>query len=86
MRHHHGMAKYDPLRDHLRHLGVDSVTMTFDQVAALVPGGLPDSAYNHQAWCANESTGSHTHARAWLEAGFRTRALSLTARRVTFAR
>jgi hypothetical protein len=80
------MAKYDPLRDHLRQLGTDSVTMTFDQVAAMVTGGLPASAYNHQAWWANESSGSHTHARAWLDAGFRTRALSLTARKVTFAR
>lgn len=80
------MAKYDPLREHLSHLSVDSVTMTFSEVAALVPGGLPDSAYNHQAWWANETTGSHTHARAWLDAGFRTRALSLRARRVTFAK
>jgi hypothetical protein len=61
------MAKYDPLRDHLRQLGTDSVTMTFDQVAAMVTGGLPASAYNHQAWWANESSGSHTHARAWLD-------------------
>ena len=80
------MAKYDPLREHLRRQGPDSVTMTFDEVAALVPGGLPASAYAHQAWWANEASGSHTHARAWLDAGFRTRALSLTARRVTFAR
>lgn len=86
MRHDLGMAKYDALREHLRHLGVDSVTMTFEEVAAFVPGCLPDSAYNHPAWWANESTVSHTHARAWLDVGFRTRALSLTARRITFAR
>jgi hypothetical protein len=80
------VAKYDPLREHLLRQRADSFTMTFEEVAAVVPGGLPASAYRYPAWWANEASGSHTHARAWLDAGFRTRALSLTARRVTFAR
>ena len=60
--------------------------MNFDDVAAVIPGGLPDSAFSHLAWWANETSGTHTHARAWLDAGFRTDGLSLTARRVTFLR
>ena len=60
--------------------------MSFEQVAEVVPGGLPASAYQHQAWWANEESGSHTHARSWLDAGFRTTSLSLTDRRVIFAR
>jgi hypothetical protein len=80
------VGKYDPLREHLRHQRADSVPMTFEEVAELVPGGLPASAYNHQAWWANEESGTHTHARAWLDAGYQTQALSLTARRVTFVR
>ena len=80
------MAKYDPLHQHLTRRAGGPVSMSFEQISALVPGGLPPSAYNHQAWWANQTDGGHTHARAWLDAGYRTEGLSLTARRVTFAR
>jgi hypothetical protein len=49
VRHHDGVAKYDPLREHLRRQGLDAVTMTVDDVAAPVPGELPASAYAHKA-------------------------------------
>jgi hypothetical protein len=80
------VSKYEALREHLDRQHGDQITMSFDQVAAIVPGGLPASAYNHQAWWANEAYGSHVEARAWLDAGFRTTSVSLTARRVTFVR
>jgi hypothetical protein len=80
------VGKYDGLREYLLRQHSDRVTMSFEQVAAVVPGALPSSAYNHQAWWANEVSGSHVEARAWLDAGFRATAVSLTARRVTFVR
>jgi 5-methylcytosine-specific restriction enzyme subunit McrC len=80
------VTKYDELREHLRRQHASSLMMTFEEIAAMVPGGLPQSAYNHQAWWANQEAPGHPHGRAWLDAGFRTTALSLTARRVTFVR
>jgi hypothetical protein len=60
--------------------------MSFDELDELIPGGLPPSAYNHQAWWSNEGVGSHVQARSWLDAGFRTEGVSLSSRRVTFVR
>lgn len=81
-----GMGKYDELRDFLRHQRLAQVTLTFAEVAGVVPGGLPPSAYVHRAWWANEESGTHSHARSWLHAGYRTTDVNLTAGRVTFTR
>ena len=48
------MAKYDPLRDELRRRSQPRLTMTFAEIGQLVPGGLPNSAYQYPAWWANE--------------------------------
>ena len=32
---------------------------------------LPASAYEHQAWWANEKEGNHVNARAWANAGWK---------------
>lgn len=78
------MGKYDGLRVHLRRRPGPLWSATFDEVAELVPGGLPPSAYDHTAWWAN--TSSHSEAVAWLSAGWRTDAVELLGRRVTFVR
>lgn len=63
------MAKYDALREHLnRRSGV--VHMTFDEVSAIVPGGLPRSARTYQAWWNNDDS-THPHCHSWGEAGYR---------------
>jgi hypothetical protein len=79
------MGKYDALRDHLRRQSRSRVEMTFEQVADLLPGGLPPSAYNHIEFWAN-TKGSHIQANSWQDAGFRTESTNMTARRVTFVR
>lgn len=79
------MAKYDALKRHLLGQPGDRVRMTFDEIADLV-GGLPDSAFRHQAWWANERGGSHVQARAWMNAGFAAEALNQERRLVTFRR
>lgn len=78
------MAKYDALREHLRALRTDLWQVSFDDVAALVPGGLPSSAFQHQAWWANSR--SHPESVAWLDAGWRTEHVNLTDRTVRFVR
>lgn len=58
---------YDALTVHLRNDGRRSITMTFDEVIAVVKG-LPDSAYNYDEWW---QPAGHSHARAWVNAGYR---------------
>jgi len=63
-------SKYDRLGDRLRAVTGDVVVLRFDDIDETV-GGLPASAYRHQAWWANERTGSHVQARSWMDAGWR---------------
>lgn len=62
------MAKYDALRDHLRRQGRE-VSYTFDDIAAMVPGGLPASAYRYEAWWSNGDR-THSQCQSWGDAGF----------------
>ena len=55
---------------------------TFDEVARLLAGGLPSSAYRHSAWWANDD--SHVQAAGWRAAGWRTEDVHLNSRVVTF--
>jgi len=57
------MAKYDRLAELLRCQHGSELRVTFEQLADVVPGGLPPSAYRHRAWRANEVDGPHVHAR-----------------------
>jgi hypothetical protein len=76
------MAKYDSLRDWLER-APRPAEMSFAQIDMLV-GGLPHSAYVHRAWWANERTGRHVQAQAWLEAGRTVADVDLHAGRVRF--
>jgi hypothetical protein len=59
--------------------------MTFHEIEDLLGFKLPASAYEHEAWWSNNATG-HSHAHAWLDLGFRTEAINLVEREVTFRR
>jgi hypothetical protein len=58
--------------------------MSFSEIERILGFKLPKSAYEHQAWWSNNGTG-HSHARAWLESGWRT-SVDLKRRQVSFAR
>ena len=62
------MAKYDALRDRLRR-HARAVEYTLDDIAALVPGGLPRSAYQYEAWWSNRDQ-THPQSRSWGDAGY----------------
>lgn len=49
-------SKYDPLKAELSRRGSAMVAMSITEIDRLV-GGLPPSAYQYQAWWANEATG-----------------------------
>lgn len=77
------MDKYASLRRYLEAERADVVTLTFSQVEEIL-GFLPESAWKYQAWWANDKT--HSEAQAWLAAGWKTEAVSMTGERVTFRR
>lgn len=80
------MSKYDPLSTYLKSLAASEVKLTFQQVEGVLGQPLPASARRYRPWWANETGGTHTHARAWLDAGWRTRAVDLQAETVVFHR
>lgn len=79
------MSKYEPLPQFLASVGDVACRMSFSEIERILGFKLPKSAYQHEAWWSNNATG-HSHARAWLQSGWRTEAVDLAARKVTFHR
>tara|TARA_R110000787_G_scaffold86057_9_gene183354 strand:+ start:54966 stop:55439 length:474 start_codon:yes stop_codon:yes gene_type:complete len=81
------MSKYHNLQLHLAALKTDSWRASFDEIEDILGFTLPASARNYQAWWANQTEPStHTHAKAWKNAGWQTKDLNLTASTVRFVR
>lgn len=80
------MGKYHPLQDYLGAAPAPLLRLTFAQIERILGASLPESARRHAAWWANERVGTHSHARAWLDAGYRTQRLDLNAGTVEFTR
>jgi hypothetical protein len=59
--------------------------MSFGEIEKVLGFKLPKSAYEYEAWWSNNPTG-HSHCRAWVEAGWRTEAVDLPGRKITFRR
>ena len=79
------MSKYEPLPQFLASERVSLKRLTFAEIERVLGFKLPKSAYKHEAWWSNNATG-HSHARAWLSAGWRTEDVDLAGRKVTFQR
>lgn len=77
--------KYEGLKSFLASQGQPRIQLSFAEVARRAGVKLPASAYEHPAWWANDSK-SHVQAKAWLEAGYKTENLDLSAQRVEFVR
>jgi hypothetical protein len=60
-------SRYDGLRTYLSGRSEPKVHVSFAEIERII-GPLPSSARRHRAWWANERSGSHVHARSWLEA------------------
>jgi hypothetical protein len=80
------MGKYEPLGDYLRRQGVDRVTLSFDDISDIIGDALPASARQHAEWWANDATGGHVQANAWLAEGWRAEPASLSDERIAFVR
>lgn len=79
------MSKYEPLPQFLSAKTGVLHRMTFEQIERVLGFKLPKSAYEHEAWWSNNATG-HSHAHAWMSAGWRTQDVDLASRKVTFLR
>jgi hypothetical protein len=66
-------GKYTPLENYLRGLPATQkeVALSFEQIERIINAKLPASAYEYQAWWANEKEGNHVNARAWANAGWK---------------
>ena len=78
-------GKYGPLFNHLHGSQKSSIRLTFRQIERMLGTSLPGSARRYSAWWANDGT-SHSHARSWISAGFKTREVDLGSETVTFLR
>jgi hypothetical protein len=79
------MGKYEPLEKFLKDRRSRRWRAGFREIETLLGFKLPHSALKYPAWWSNDETG-HSHAKAWLDAGWRTEEVDLTSRKLTFAR
>lgn len=77
-------SKYRPLFEHLRAAQADEVTLTFEDIEALLGVALPASAQS-RGWWSNRGRGS-LQAAAWLDAGYRVHDIDVDGQRVVFRR
>lgn len=81
-----GSSRYDPLRTYLTGRSEPVVHLSFAEIERIIDGPLPASARRHRPWWANERSGSHVHASAWMAAGRRTANVELNVGTVDFVR
>lgn len=79
-------SKYDPLRKYLEERPDNAVRMTFRHVEDVLGLRLPESARRYAFWWANDRTGNHVQAAAWMRAGRRVAHLDLVNLTVMFVR
>jgi hypothetical protein len=78
--------KYEPLKRYLEGMFQHGeVRLDFAAIERILLFSLPRSAYEHQAWWSNTRAG-HSHAAAWLDAGWKTAELDQGAQKVTFVK
>jgi hypothetical protein len=83
------MAKYAPLCRFLRDSGEQHLDIAMDNIAGMVGGGLPPSAYDRtrRMWWSNTSDARHVQAATgWLAAGYVVSGVDYAQRRVRFHR
>jgi hypothetical protein len=80
------MGKYEPLQRYLETLDCDSWEARLTDIEQILGFALPASAYKYYAWWANETSGSHSHAKSWQQAGWHTRDVNLHDNTLRFER
>jgi hypothetical protein len=83
--HKRGASKYRPLTAYLQAQRGDRVPMSFADIERVIGAKLPPSADSHRAWWSNNPT-NNVMTSAWLDAGFESERVDLSARQLTFRR
>lgn len=65
------MRKYRALKNHLERRNGRPEMLSFEDIEAIIGKSLPKSATVHRSFWANDNEGHHSHARAWMGAGYR---------------
>jgi YD repeat-containing protein len=65
------MRKYAPLKHHLERRNGRPEILSFEDIEDIIGAPLPKSAAAHRSFWANDARGHHSHARAWIGAGYR---------------
>jgi hypothetical protein len=81
-------GKYTPLEHYLHNLSAlqKDASFTFERIERILNDKLPLSAYQYQAWWANEKDGQHVHAHAWMDAGWKVDTVNFSEKWVRFIR
>jgi hypothetical protein len=65
------MRKYAALHSHLNRRNGRPEMLTFEDIEQIIGKPLPVSAHKHRSFWANDNQDHHSHARAWMRAGYR---------------
>jgi hypothetical protein len=79
------MSKYSALGDYLKRQRGERVSMTFAEIEKVAGVKLPPSARKHRPWWSNNAKNS-VMTRVWLDAGFESEQVDLSARKLVFRR
>lgn len=79
------MSKYETLGQFLKSRHEERVPMTFDEIERIIGTALPPSAHKHRPWWSNNATNSAL-TRVWLDAGYKSEQVDMTAQRLVFRR
>jgi hypothetical protein len=79
------MGKYEPLGDFLRKQRGNEVSLTFAEIERITGIKLPPKAQHHRAWWSNNPS-NNVMTKVWLAAGYETKQVDISARRLTFRR
>ena len=79
------MSKYSPLTHHLQTCPQAEVPMSFAEIEAILGFALPPSSRQHRGWWSNNPV-NNVMTKAWLAAGYTTRAVDLAGGHLVFAK
>src|SRR5436853_7797223 len=79
------MGKYEPLGAFLRNQHAQEVPMTFSEIEKITGVKLPPKAQHHRAWWSNNPS-NNVMTRVWLEAGYESAQVDMSARKLVFRR
>jgi hypothetical protein len=65
------MRKYAALHSHLNRRNGRPEMLTFEDIEQIIGKPLPHSAHKHRSFWANDNQDHHSHARAWMRAGYK---------------